>query len=916
MKVPFQLRQTPTREPAAALLVPSRAAADVLEVCTHLAAESMPRVFAVAGGLLLLLERPIAEWVPRTTRLRRLSGNVFVPTDAELVPSLLEDEQDALGRTNGLVFLPGGKVLGFFPDRPLALSTLVAGPRFARRAWEPLPSAPPLADRLQEIILELPVPPPEEILGSEPDIGAEEPRPEDAGAPATLAGRAGIGMGRALVRLGNLLGMRGLAGMGAEMIRRALERAPRLSEGLLGRHEAALRALLQKFRDGNVDEALRRALPLSEPGRRGGAVPAAPRLPFNDLVYSLGGLLARASGPVGVFFTSGDVERELENEYRKAAVQAALRGDYRRAAYIYGKLLRDFRMAANTLAQGGLHHDAAILYLTKLQDTYAAARAFEAAGEIDRALQLYRQRGDHLLAADLLRRAGEEEAALAEYCQAANDLAVGGGHLEAGDMLLTRAGLPDLAQVYFETGWARRPDPNAILCALRLTELYANQGTTDRLLAIVAEADAYLEPPGRENEASQFYNEVARLANRKDLEAVRADLRDRALLGLATKLRQRAAVESRTGSLISAMFGRGHPWPSALVSDAHYALKGALRPAAPPIPEGTVPVTIVRTQVGTDTVTAACTAPVSGDVFLGFRSGAVVCFRPVSGEVVRLPVQPGPVTSLAADAEGQFVVSLQSAEGAPGRLTSYTRNLDGTYQARDQRALPEPGDGWLTPLVVRDSGYLLGIWGNDYFSLLRSPLLLPWSAPLAAPALESALFVPASSPQFQSPTLWLVTPETVWHRANLEPPPPSEGIDKSANLGWEAAKPRGCSLHIKPLSWHLREPRDLELAGFDSAGVLHWSLVEWPESDDLPLRVTTSAAGPGYRAAAIIRPGFLAAVRNDQVEWLSRLSAGIHVKARSRVAFSAPVACFPSHPTNELIVVDAEGYLVRVPVPN
>ncbi len=913
MKVPFQLRQTLTRELASALLVPSVSAADVLEVCTHLAAEPMPRIFPVAGGFLLALERPVAEWVPRTIRLRRLSGNLFIPTGAELVPSLLEDEQDALGRANGLVFLPGGKVLGFFPDRPLTLSTLVSGPRFERCAWESLPSAPPLADRLQEIALELPVPPPEEILGNEQDIGTEEPRPDEAGAPATLAGRAGIGMGRALVRLGNLLGMRGLAGMGAEMIRRAIERAPRLSEGLLGRQEAALRALLQKFREGNVDEALRRALPLSEPGRRGGTVPAAPRLPVNDLVYSLGSLLARASGPVGVFFTSGDVERELENEYRKAAVQAALRGDYRRAAYIYGKLLRDFRMAANTLAQGGLHHDAAILYLTKLQDTYAAARAFEAAGEIDRALQLYRQRGDHLLAADLLRRAGEEEAALAEYCQAANDLAVGGGHLEAGDMLLTRARLPDLARVFFETGWARRPAPNATLCALRLTQLYADQGTTDRLLAVVAEADAYLEPPGKENEASQFYNEVARLANRKDLEAVRGDLRDRALLGLATKLRQRAAVESRPGSLISATFGRGHPWPSALVSDAHYALKGALRLAAPGVPESTAPVTIVRTQVGTDTVTAACTAPASGDVFLGFRSGAVVGFRPATGELIRLPVTPGPVTSLAVDAEGQFLVMLQSPEGASGILTSFTRNLDGTYQAREKRPLTEPGDDWwLTPLVVKDSGHLLGIWGDDHFTFLRSPLLLPWGNPLVPLELDFALLFPGD----KSPMLWLGTWRTVWYVPTLDPLPSSRDYCEWASLGWGSGKPAGCSLHKAPLSWWLREPRVLEIARLDSAGVLYWSLAEWSESDDVPPRASTSAAGPGYRAAAILRPGFLAAVRQDRVEWLSRLSAGIHVKAQSRAAFSAPVACFPSHPTNELIVVDAEGYLIRVSVPN
>jgi tetratricopeptide (TPR) repeat protein len=890
--------------------------ADVLEVCTHVAAEPLPRIFPVAGGFLLLLQRPVTEWIPRTIRLRRLSGNLFVPADAELIPSLLEDELEALGRTRGLVFLPGGKVLGFAPDCPLALSTLVTGPTFQRRAWQSLPPPPSLADRLQEINLELPMPPVEEILSGEgQDIGTEEPQPEDAGTTATLSGQVGMGIGRALVGLGNLFGMRGLAGMGAEMIRRALEKAPRLSERLLGRQEAALRALLRRFREGDVDEALRRAVPLEELGRRGGSVPAEPRLPFNNLVYSLNSLLARWPGPVGVFLASIDVRCELENEYRKAAVQAALRGDYRRAAYIYGKLLRDFRMAANTLAQGGLHHDAAILYLVKLQDTYAAARAFESVGEFDRAIKLYRQRGDHVLAADLLRRTGDEEAALVEYCRAAEELAAGGGHLAAGDMLLTRAGLPDLAKVYFDIGWGRRPDPNAIACALRLARLHVDQERTDSLLALVTEADAYLADPGKENEASQFYNEVARLANRKELKAVRGDLRDRALLGLATKLRQRAAVETRPGNLISELFGRGHPWPSALVSDAHYALQGALRPATPPGRVNIISAAVIRTQTGIDTVTAARSAPTSGDLFLGFHSGAIVCFRPWTNELVRLPVTPGPVSALAVDPEGKFLVALQAIEGTPGLLTSFTRNLNGTYQLREKRSLPEPGEGWLTPLVVKGTAYLLGLWWNGRFTFLHRLSLLPGAEPLVPQDLEFALLFPGSTAS-ASPILWLGAARMIWYLPTLEPLPRSHDYFPRTSLGWQSGRPPRCSMQMPALSWYLREPCVLELAGLNSTGVLHWSLAEWPESDDLLPRATTSVAGPGYAAAAILRPGFLAGVRQDQVDWLHRLSGGIHLKAQSRVALSAPVACFPSEPTHELLVVGSEGSITRVPVPN
>ena len=82
-------------------------------------------------------------------------------------------------------------------------------------------------------------------------------------------------------------------------------------------------------------------------------------------------------------------------------------------------LLRDDRMAANALMRGGLHRDAATLYLKKLNDPASAAQAFEAAGDVDRAIALYRQLGQHEKAGDLLRRIGEEEAAIAEYLLAA-----------------------------------------------------------------------------------------------------------------------------------------------------------------------------------------------------------------------------------------------------------------------------------------------------------------------------------------------------------------------------------------------------------------------------------------------------------------------------------------------------------------
>ena len=144
---------------------------------------------------------------------------------------------------------------------------------------------------------------------------------------------------------------------------------------------------MRKFQDGDLEAALRRALPLGESGGRGSQLDPGAELPTNPLRYSLNDL--RGSSHGRIWQGGAEVLAQLTIEYRKAAEAATARGDYRRAAFIYGKLLRDYRLAAAVLSKGGLHHDAAILYLEKLNDEPSAARCFEAAGAFDQALAIY-----------------------------------------------------------------------------------------------------------------------------------------------------------------------------------------------------------------------------------------------------------------------------------------------------------------------------------------------------------------------------------------------------------------------------------------------------------------------------------------------------------------------------------------------
>src|SRR5581483_10593810 len=323
--------------------------------------------------------------------------------DAELIPALAADEASALAAPGGLVFLPESVLA--VPAAPLELAALVRVAPAARRRWEPLPARPESASSLEAIRVALP-PEPEAVL----DAGAPPAPSEPSSDEASAGGKASFAFGRALFKMGEALHLDAMKRAGAKWIDGVLAKTPSLGGGLFGEQEAALRDLLQKLRSGDIEAALRRALPLPEAGEGRGSKPArSAQLPTHDIRYSLGNVLAAGGeGPASVWFGGVDVQRALAAEYRKAAEKAVKDGDHRRAAFIYGKLLRDYRQAAHVLAQAGLHRDAAILYLTKCKDELSAARAFAAAGEIDRAVELYRGRGEHVLAGDLLRASGDE----------------------------------------------------------------------------------------------------------------------------------------------------------------------------------------------------------------------------------------------------------------------------------------------------------------------------------------------------------------------------------------------------------------------------------------------------------------------------------------------------------------------------
>jgi tetratricopeptide (TPR) repeat protein len=899
VKVPFQLRRC-ERHAATALLLPGDVEA-VLRLCARITEVSLPVLHDVAAGFLIRLPAASEEVFPGAIRLRALAENLFVPADAELTPALLQDEARALVQKRGLVFLPGGKVLAFAPEVALSPADLIALPRLPRRGWRPLPEPPARPEELREIVLDLPDPPASLFLDEAGgDIGAEPVAPPAAGPGNQASGQAKALLGQGLFWLGSKLSWKRLASLGAGLVQKALEQAPQISERVLGKQESALRELLRQFKEGRVEDALRRALPLGHPGGRGATPAQDAHLPTHGLGYRLADFLGLPRGPAGVWLGGGSVYDELQREYRKAADDAIRRGDFLRAAVIYGKLLQDWPRMASMLARSGLHHDAALVYLQKLDDAMQAAREFEAAGEFDRALEIYARRGDHLAAGDLLRRIGEAERAVEEYLSAARREAARGHHTQAARLLLARAQRPDLAEAFLLTGWERRPSAEAVGCLHELKELYVHQRERAKLLRLIEEAEEYFAAPGEDHAVGKFASGLAVLADGGAFPELSEELRDRALMMLAKKLGQRGRVGDRGSGVVAMLFG-GQPWEPSLVRDAEVALRGL------PRAEGARRVTR-RQRTHHAEVAAACAARETGDLFLGFADGTFVELRPRTGEMTVVRTDPAAVVGLSCDAAGSLVVLVREDESGKFSLSSYWPDR-GVVTAAPLG--PRRGEHPPMPSNVAEccGERVVVLWDGESLEYRCSgERLSPAGSGKAPPEILTAVLLNQRNP---------ITTRTSVVAFGIDGfvPVTSGLLDRSVltPLPWVAATPGLPGLPW--LAWQQVQRTLLEVVVVTREGQLGWAALKVFTRDKGVQEAGRSHQEARYLAATILPSGLVAGVHRGGVSWFRPGRDRLRLVAQTQADLHDAVACFGSPATNELLVVCRHGDLVRVPVP-
>jgi tetratricopeptide (TPR) repeat protein len=113
---------------------------------------------------------------------------------------------------------------------------------------------------------------------------------------------------------------------------------------------------------------------------------------------------------------------ELQQQYRNTAAQFIQQKKFEKAAFVYLRLLRDPKRAAEVLEMGEFYEQAASIYLKYLNEEAKAAACYEKANRLEKALALYKKLERNVKVGNIYEQLGQQELALVFYEKALEDL--------------------------------------------------------------------------------------------------------------------------------------------------------------------------------------------------------------------------------------------------------------------------------------------------------------------------------------------------------------------------------------------------------------------------------------------------------------------------------------------------------------
>lgn len=225
--------------------------------------------------------------------------------------------------------------------------------------------------------------------------------------------------------------------------------------------------LLKLFKKDPI-EALKYAIPIDNDGASRGGNAAAfvlSRLWANfsvlgNLLEGMDGGRGDASGPSARL--GHNQVNLLNQEYRNTALMLMQNREYRQAAFVYLRLLKDYHAGADALEKGGYHSEAASIYIKYLDNKVRAAECYEKGQLYGEAIELYKELERDEKVGDLYLAIGKRKEARPWFEKVVAQHLDHQDYFRASLCCRNKLGEPEKAQALLLEGWCK--DRDAINC--------------------------------------------------------------------------------------------------------------------------------------------------------------------------------------------------------------------------------------------------------------------------------------------------------------------------------------------------------------------------------------------------------------------------------------------------------------------
>jgi tetratricopeptide (TPR) repeat protein len=247
-----------------------------------------------------------------------------------------------------------------------------------------------------------------------------------------------------------------------------MEKLEAALDDLEERNNREVDKLLDLFKT-NPEEALKYAIPIDSEGvSRGSNDSGAYKLSelwgnlssFRDLFGHSGG--SGGSGGSGSVRLGRDHLNLLNQAYRNEANKSMINKEYRQAAFIYLRLLKDYHSGADALEKGGFYAEAASVYLKYLNDREKAAACYEKGQMPMEAIQLYKDLGRNEKVGDLYLSIGKRKEARPWFEKVVEHYLTRSDYNRASLIMRDKLNEREISQGLLLKGW--RADKDAVNC--------------------------------------------------------------------------------------------------------------------------------------------------------------------------------------------------------------------------------------------------------------------------------------------------------------------------------------------------------------------------------------------------------------------------------------------------------------------